>query len=96
MPHSNSSQLSTLKKGQKAQITQISESNLNGESLLPEGELERRLLEMGFSEGSQVTLMHEGPFGKDPIVVLLGSSHSVALRKKEAAAILVHLIPEAV
>ena len=86
--------LSALKKGQKAQIFQISEANLSGESLLPEGELERRLLEMGFSEGSQVTLMHEGPFGKDPIVVLIRSCYLVALRKKEAAAILVNLIPD--
>ena len=81
--------LSTLKKGQSAQITQVCESNLCGESLLPQGELERRLLEMGFSEGTQVTLMNEGPFGKDPLVFLIRSCHLIALRRKEASAILV-------
>ena len=69
-------QLNDLKKGQKAQIEHINESNLNGHSLLPCGELERRLLEMGFSEGLPVTLMHEGPFGKDPIVVMLDEPFS--------------------
>ncbi|MES2615885.1 MAG: FeoA family protein [Bdellovibrionota bacterium] len=92
----NPTRLSSLKKGQKAQILQISETNLNTESPLPAGELERRLLEMGFSEGSQVTLMHEAPFGKDPIIVLLRACHLVALRKKEAAAIMVNLIPSTV
>lgn len=90
------SQLSTLKKGQKAHIVQISESNLSQESVLPQGELERRLLEMGFSEGSEVTLLHEGPFGKDPIVVRLHSCHLIALRKKEASAILVNLCQDPV
>lgn len=89
METNNFIQLNTLQKGQKARIMQISETNLNGESLLPEGELERRLLEMGFAEGLPVKIMHEGPFGKDPIVVSLGESHLVALRRNEASAILV-------
>ena len=96
MPSSKLNQLNLLKKGQKAQIIEISELNLNEQSPLPEGELERRLLEMGFSEGSEVTLVHEGPFGKDPIVVLLRACHLIALRRKEAAAIKVSLIHEAV
>jgi ferrous iron transport protein A len=84
--------LSALKKGQKAQIVQISESHLNGASLLSTGELERRLLEMGFSEGSPISLVHQSPFGKDAIVVLIRSGHLVALRKNEASAILVQNI----
>ena len=87
-------QLSQLQKGQTAQIIEISESFLHGESILPQGELERRLLEMGFAEGSPVTLMHEGPFGKDPIVVLIRSCYLVALRRQEASAIRVKINEE--
>lgn len=84
--------LNMLKKGQTAKIIQISESFLKEQSPLPQGELERRLLEMGFTEGTTVTLMHEGPFGKDPIVVLIRSCQLIALRKKEAEAIFVQFI----
>ncbi len=83
--------LSSLEKGQTAKITRIDESHLAGDKQLPSGELERRLLEMGFAEGSEVTLMHEAPFGKNAIVVLIRSCYLVALRKKEAAAIFVNL-----
>ncbi len=85
--------LNKLKKGDKAQIVQISEANLKSKSSLPEGELERRLLEMGFSEGSMITFLHEAPFGKDPIVVLLRTCHTIALRRQEASAILVQQLP---
>lgn len=81
--------LSTLKKGREAQIVEINETKLMGSNLLPKGELERRLLEMGFSEGTTVTLIEEGPFGKDPLVFLLRSCHLIALRRQEASAILV-------
>ena len=89
MPQLN---LNHLPKGQMAQIDDINEKNLQEESPLPKGELEQRLLEMGFTEGASVCVVHEGPFGKDPIVVLLRSCSLVALRKKEAAAIRVHFI----
>jgi ferrous iron transport protein A len=51
-------------------------------------ELERRLLEMGFVEGARVEILHEGLFGRDPIVVRLDDAR-VALRRREANAILV-------
>jgi ferrous iron transport protein A len=53
-------------------------------------ELERRLLEMGFVEGAQVHVLHEGLIGRDPIAVRLDVMR-VALRRREAAAILVDL-----
>jgi ferrous iron transport protein A len=53
-------------------------------------ELERRLLEMGFVEGAQVQVLHEGLIGRDPIAVRLDDMR-VALRRREAAAILVDL-----
>jgi ferrous iron transport protein A len=51
-------------------------------------ELERRLLEMGFVEGAKVEILHEGLFGRDPIVVRLDDAR-VALRRREANAVLV-------
>lgn len=51
-------------------------------------ELERRLLEMGFVEGAQFQILHEGLIGRDPIAVKLDDMR-VALRRREAYAILV-------
>ncbi len=55
-------------------------------------ELERRLLEMGFVEGARVEVRHQGGFGRDPIAVRVNES-TVALRRREARAILVELMP---
>ena len=49
-----------------------------------DAEMERRLLEMGFVEGARVQVLHEGPFGGDPMVVRLDDMR-VALRRGEAA-----------
>ena len=54
-------------------------------------ELERRLLEIGFVEGAEVEILHEGFIGKDPIAVRVDDM-SVALRRREANAIMVRLI----
>jgi ferrous iron transport protein A len=61
---------------------------MDGTSDLPIGELERRLLELGFTEGAAVELLHEGAFGRDPIAVRVNQA-TVALRRREAMAILV-------
>ena len=55
---------------------------------LPAPELERRLIELGFVEGADVELLHEGLFGGDPIAVRVADT-TVALRRREAMAILV-------
>jgi ferrous iron transport protein A len=55
--------------------------------LAPE-ELERRLIELGFVEGASVEILHEGIIGRDPIAVRVDSA-TVALRRREAMAILV-------
>jgi Fe2+ transport system protein FeoA len=52
------------------------------------GELERRLIELGFVEGARVEILHEGLFGRDPIAVRVNEA-TVALRRREAASILV-------
>jgi ferrous iron transport protein A len=55
---------------------------------LSAAEIERRLIELGFVEGARVELLHEGLFGRDPIAVRVNEA-TVALRRREAAAILV-------
>lgn len=51
-------------------------------------ELERRLLELGFTEGAYVEILHEGIFGRDPIAVRVNDA-TVAIRRREAMAVLV-------
>jgi len=60
----------------------------DGASDLPLGELERRLIELGFTEGAKIEILHEGAFGRDPIAVRINDA-TVALRRREAMAILV-------
>ena len=55
---------------------------------LSAAELERRLIELGFVEGARVEILHQGLFGGDPIAVRI-SEATVALRRREAASILV-------
>ena len=55
---------------------------------LSAAELERRLIELGFVEGARVEVLHQGLFGRDPIAVRVNET-TVALRRREAAAILV-------
>jgi len=55
---------------------------------LSAAELEQRLLELGFVEGVEVEVLHEGPLGGDPIAVRVNDA-TIALRRREAMAILV-------
>lgn len=55
---------------------------------LSPAELERRLVELGFTEGAEVEILHEGLFGRDPIAVRVDGA-TVAIRRREAMAILV-------
>jgi ferrous iron transport protein A len=55
---------------------------------LPHDELERRLIELGFTEGASVEILHEGLFGRDPIAVRVNGA-TVAIRRREAMAIVV-------
>ena len=55
---------------------------------LPAGELERRLIELGFTEGATIEILHEGAFGRDPIAVRINDA-TVALRRREAMSIFV-------
>ena len=55
---------------------------------LPGAELERRLIELGFVEGADVEVLHEGLFGSDPIAIRVAHA-TIALRRREAMAVLV-------
>jgi ferrous iron transport protein A len=61
---------------------------------LPATELETRLLELGFVEGAPVEILHEGTFGGDPIAVRIDNI-TIALRRREAMAILVEAVDRA-
>ena len=52
------------------------------------GEIESRLIELGFVEGAEVVILHEGPIGRDPIAVRVNGT-TIALRRREAMAIVV-------
>ena len=56
-----------------------------------EQELERRLLELGLVEGARVSVLHEGLFGKDPIVLLVDDAR-IALRRAQASRIQVRAL----
>jgi len=47
-----------------------------------------RLRELGFSEGLRVELLHQSPFGKDPIAISV-EGMTVALRRQQANMIIV-------
>jgi len=51
-------------------------------------EIESRLLELGFVEGAEIKVLHEGPIGRDPIAVRINDT-TIALRRREAMAIMV-------
>lgn len=55
---------------------------------LPASELERRLIELGFVEGADVEVLHQGLFGGDPLAIRVAHT-TIGLRRREAMAILV-------
>lgn len=71
--------------GYRGRIAAVDTAACSG-GLAP-GELERRLVEMGFIEGAQVEILHQGLFGADPIAVRVDGT-TIALRRAEARAIL--------
>lgn len=52
-------------------------------------DIERGLLEMGFVEGAAVEVLHYGFLGRDPLAVRINQTMTVALRRREADAVLV-------
>ena len=54
-----------------------------------DGDIERGLLEMGFVEGARVEVLHHGFLGQDPLAVRINQTMTIALRRREANAVLV-------
>ncbi|QYF88106.1 FeoA family protein [Brevundimonas sp. PAMC22021] len=77
--------LSQARCGDRGVIVQVGDQSHHQEH---EIELERRLLELGFVEGAQVELLHQGLFGGDPIAMKVDDMR-VALRRREAASLLI-------
>jgi ferrous iron transport protein A len=78
------SSLGHARRGFRGRVHAIAADHTNNN--LPAGELERRLLELGFTEGACIEILHEGAFGRDPIAVRVNDA-TVALRRREAMAI---------
>ena len=74
-------------------VRNIDESKMPSNAGLGNGEVEARLLEMGFIEGARLEVLHLGAWGRDPIAVRINNSNSIiALRRNEAAAILLEKV----
>lgn len=59
---------------------------ISGFTVTANGETDDRidqLREMGFAEGIDVEILHQNPFGRDPIAVRVGAM-TIALRRREA------------
>ena len=85
--------LSECKKHTVGIVRQIDESKIPRKAGLGSGEVEARLLEIGFIEGARLEVLHLGAWGHDPIAVRINNSNSIiALRKNEAAAILLEKV----
>jgi ferrous iron transport protein A len=68
--------LHALKREKVAYVVSIREEDDNARDVL-------RLRELGFCEGVEVELLHQGVFGADPLAVRVGGN-LVALRRKHA------------
>lgn len=77
-------------KGMKGVVVKVGSETNGVHSSIDAGELERRLLEIGFVEGARVEILHEGLIGGDPLAIRLDEMR-VALRRREAEAVLVRL-----
>lgn len=51
-------------------------------------DLEQHLLEMGFTEGARVEILHQGAIKRDPIAVRVDNI-TIAVRRREAMAVIV-------
>ena len=85
--------LANCKRFDTGIVRQIDEALMSTRSGLISGEVEARLLEMGFIEGAKIEVLHLGAWGREPIAVRINNSNSIiALRKNEASSILLEKI----
>lgn len=74
--------LGTLSPGTSGKVSMFDETN---------PEMVDRLREIGFAEGLDVELLHQSPFGGDPIAVRIDVM-TVALRREQANLIKVQIV----
>ncbi len=86
--------LSQARLGDRGIIAAVGAPAAQGRGGLAAEELERRLLELGFVEGAEIEMIHQGALGGDPIAVRLDDMR-VALRRRDAAEIIIRLTGEA-
>ncbi len=84
--------LSEARRGLSGTVAIVAAED-DGHGAIDPAELERRLLEMGFVEGAQIRVTHEGFIGRDPIAVQLDDMR-IALRRREARGVWVNVAPE--
>lgn len=77
--------LGSTRIGTRGVVTAIDARHADG---TPAPELERILLEIGFVEGARIEVLHEGPFGRDPIAIRVDDMR-VALRRSEASSVVI-------
>ncbi len=83
---SKSFPLGELPKGTKAIISQV---GYLGSDLSKSSETKlfiKKILKMGFTEGTLIEIVHEAPFTRDPIMIRIRNS-LIALRRHDANAI---------
>ncbi|NVJ97424.1 MAG: ferrous iron transport protein A [Alphaproteobacteria bacterium] len=85
--HHTVAALGEMKVGTSGRVSGIDVTGIDGVS----AEMADRLREMGFAENLEVEVLHQSPFGRDPIAVRVGSM-TVALRRREANIIKVQLV----
>lgn len=82
--------LANIEKHKKVKVIAINESLLPKNIELDKGELERRLLEIGIMENSELEILHFGAINKDPIAVRINNNEmTIAIRRNEAQTIIV-------
>ncbi len=86
MTSSITHRLGDLHCGYRGRISALSPQDAH--SSISADELESRLLELGFVEGAEICVLHEAPWGRDPIAVRVDNM-TIAIRRREAMAILV-------
>ena len=78
--------LGSMRPGAKGRIAHF---DVGGEKGTGES-LADRLREVGFAEDLEIEVLHQSPFGRDPIAVRVGKM-TIALRRKEANIVMVHV-----
>jgi ferrous iron transport protein A len=68
-------------------IIQALQPDVAGAAEMPH-DLEQHLLEMGFTEGARVEILHQGAIQRDPIAVRVDNI-TIAIRRREAMAVVV-------